>query len=188
MSKSKFRPLHDRVVVKRIDAEEKTKGGIIIPDTAKEKPQEGEVLAVGPGRFEDGQRLPLDVNVGDKVDAAITAIDRQTKKVGVSIKALEMAEEKQAVAQYGSTDSGASLGDILGAALLHDEQPVLDLLRQQLQRLRHHFGEVPRSLAAAKDKQIDLGLARRRSARPRRRAQSQGSAQPDGVLERDGRE
>ena len=63
----KFRPLHDRVVVRRVESEERTAGGIIIPDTAKEKPQEGEVLAVGPGRFEDGQRLPLDIQVGDKV-------------------------------------------------------------------------------------------------------------------------
>jgi chaperonin GroES len=64
----KFRPLHDRVVVKRIDAEEKTLGGIIIPDTAKEKPQQGEVIAVGPGaRNEAGQVVPLDVEVGDIV-------------------------------------------------------------------------------------------------------------------------
>ena len=63
----KFRPLHDRVVVKRIDAEEKTAGGIIIPDTAKEKPQQGEVIAVGPGRFEKDKRVPMDVKVGDKV-------------------------------------------------------------------------------------------------------------------------
>ena len=64
----KFRPLHDRVVVKRIDAEEKTKGGIIIPDTAKEKPQEGEVVAVGAGaRDETGKLVPLDVKVGDRV-------------------------------------------------------------------------------------------------------------------------
>ena len=65
----KFRPLHDRVVVRRLESEEKTKGGIIIPDTAKEKPQEGEVIAVGPGRFnEDGdERIPMDVSVGDKV-------------------------------------------------------------------------------------------------------------------------
>ena len=62
-----FRPLHDRVLVRRVTAEEKTAGGIIIPDTAKEKPQEGEVLAVGPGRFEDGNRVPLDAKVGDKV-------------------------------------------------------------------------------------------------------------------------
>ena len=64
----KFRPLHDRVVVKRIDAEEKSAGGIIIPDTAKEKPQEGEVIAVGPGgRDEAGKLIPIDVKVGDRV-------------------------------------------------------------------------------------------------------------------------
>ena len=64
----KFRPLHDRIVVKRIDAEEKTAGGIIIPDTAKEKPQRGEVIAVGPGaRNEQGQLVSLDVRVGDRV-------------------------------------------------------------------------------------------------------------------------
>ena len=64
----KFRPLHDRVVVRRIDAEEKTKGGIIIPDTAKEKPQEGEVVAVGPGaRNERGELIALDVKAGDIV-------------------------------------------------------------------------------------------------------------------------
>ena len=63
-----FRPLHDRVVVRRIDAEEKTAGGIIIPDTAKEKPQEGEVIAAGPGaRNEQSQLLPLDVKPGDRV-------------------------------------------------------------------------------------------------------------------------
>ncbi|CCD95704.1 10kDa chaperonin (Protein Cpn10) (groES protein) [Bradyrhizobium sp. ORS 375] len=63
-----FRPLHDRVVVKRIDAEEKTAGGIIIPDSAKEKPSQGEVTAVGPGaRDESGKLVPLDVQVGDRV-------------------------------------------------------------------------------------------------------------------------
>jgi chaperonin GroES len=63
-----FRPLHDRVVVKRIDAEEKSTGGIIIPDTAKEKPQQGEVIAVGPGdRDEAGKLVPIDVKVGDRV-------------------------------------------------------------------------------------------------------------------------
>ena len=68
MTKLKFRPLHDRVVVRRITAEEKTKGGIIIPDTAKEKPQEGEVIAVGPGgRDEAGKLIPLDVKSGDRV-------------------------------------------------------------------------------------------------------------------------
>jgi chaperonin GroES len=64
----KFRPLHDRVVVKRIDAEEKTAGGIIIPDTVKEKPQQGEVIAVGPGgRDEAGKLIPIDVEAGDRV-------------------------------------------------------------------------------------------------------------------------
>ena len=64
----KFRPLHDRVVVRRIEAEEKTAGGIIIPDTAKEKPQEGEIVAVGPGaRDEAGKLVPLDVKAGDRV-------------------------------------------------------------------------------------------------------------------------
>ena len=64
----KFRPLHDRVVVKRIDAEEKSAGGIIIPDTAKEKPQEGEVIAVGPGGDDEtGKLIPIDVKVGDRV-------------------------------------------------------------------------------------------------------------------------
>jgi chaperonin GroES len=63
-----FRPLHDRVVVKRIEAEEKTIGGIIIPDTAKEKPQQGEVIAVGPGgRDETGKLIPIDLKVGDRV-------------------------------------------------------------------------------------------------------------------------
>ncbi len=64
----KFRPLHDRVVIRRIEEEEKTKGGIIIPDTAKEKPMEGEVVAAGPGaRNEEGKIQPLDVKAGDRV-------------------------------------------------------------------------------------------------------------------------
>ena len=64
----KFRPLHDRVVVKRVAEEEKTKGGIIIPDTAKEKPMEGEVVAVGPGaRNEKGELVPMDVKAGDRI-------------------------------------------------------------------------------------------------------------------------
>jgi chaperonin GroES len=63
-----FRPLHDRVVVKRLEGEEKTKGGIIIPDTVKEKPQEGKVIAVGPGaRDENGKLTPLDVKAGDRI-------------------------------------------------------------------------------------------------------------------------
>ncbi len=63
-----FRPLHDRVVVKRLEGEEKTKGGIIIPDSAKEKPQEGKIIAVGPGaRDESGKLVPLDIKVGDNI-------------------------------------------------------------------------------------------------------------------------
>ncbi|MEW6449443.1 co-chaperone GroES [Leptospira sp. severe_002] len=68
MAKLKFRPLHDRVVVKRIDAEEKSSGGIIIPDTAREKPSQGQVVAVGPGgRDEAGKLVPLDLKAGDRV-------------------------------------------------------------------------------------------------------------------------
>jgi chaperonin GroES len=68
MAKTKFRPLHDRVVVRRIEAQEKTKGGIIIPDTAQEKPQEGEIIAVGPGgRDEAGKLIPIDLKTGDRV-------------------------------------------------------------------------------------------------------------------------
>jgi len=68
MSKTKFRPLHDRLVVRRITALEKTKGGVIIPDSAQEKPSEGEVIAVGPGgRDEAGKLIPLDIKTGDRV-------------------------------------------------------------------------------------------------------------------------
>jgi|UniRef100_Q07TB6 chaperonin GroES len=68
MAKTNFRPLHDRVLVKRVDAETKTKGGIIIPDSAKEKPSQGEIVAVGPGgRDEAGKLLPIDLKVGDRV-------------------------------------------------------------------------------------------------------------------------
>ncbi len=68
MAKMKFRPLHDRVVVRRVDSEEKTAGGIIIPDTAQEKPSEGEIIAVGSGnRDESGKLVPLDVKAGDRV-------------------------------------------------------------------------------------------------------------------------
>ena len=64
----KFRPLHDRVLIESLESEEKTAGGIIIPDTAKEKPQEGKVIAVGPGaKLEDGKTIPMDVKVGDRV-------------------------------------------------------------------------------------------------------------------------
>jgi chaperonin GroES len=68
MAKTNFRPLHDRVLVKRVDAETKTKGGIIIPDSAKEKPSQGEIVAVGPGgRDEAGKLIPIDLKVGDRV-------------------------------------------------------------------------------------------------------------------------
>ena len=68
MAKTKFRPLHDRVVVKRVTAEEKSKGGIIIPDTAQEKPSQGEIIAVGPGgRDENGKLIPIDLKNGDRV-------------------------------------------------------------------------------------------------------------------------
>lgn len=68
MAEMNFRPLHDRVVVRRVESEEKTAGGIIIPDTAKEKPQEGEVVAVGPGgRDDDGELIAMDVKAGDRV-------------------------------------------------------------------------------------------------------------------------
>jgi len=63
----KLTPLHDRVIIKRIEEKETVKGGIIIPDTAKEKPQEGEVIAVGAGKLEKGQRIPMDVSVGDRI-------------------------------------------------------------------------------------------------------------------------
>ena len=68
MAKMKFRPLHDRVVVRRVDSEEKTAGGIIIPDTAQEKPSEGEIIAIGSGnRDESGKLVPLDVKAGDRI-------------------------------------------------------------------------------------------------------------------------
>ncbi|MDE3823193.1 co-chaperone GroES [Sinorhizobium meliloti] len=68
MASTNFRPLHDRVVVRRVESEEKTKGGVIIPDTAKEKPQEGEIVAVGSGaRDESGKVVPLDVKAGDRI-------------------------------------------------------------------------------------------------------------------------
>ena len=87
----KFRPLHDRVVVERIDAEEKSSGGIIIPDTAKEKPQEGKVIAVGPGgRDESGKLIPIDVKIGDRIlfgkwsgtEVKIDEIVRKPKRQG----------------------------------------------------------------------------------------------------------
>jgi chaperonin GroES len=97
----KFRPLHDRVVVKRIEAEDKTTGGIIIPDTAKEKPSQGEVVAVGPGgRDEAGRVIPIDLKVGDrvlfgkwsgtevKIDGAELLIMKESDIMGVVIEAV----------------------------------------------------------------------------------------------------
>ncbi len=97
----KFRPLHDRVVVTRIDAEGKTAGGIIIPDTAKEKPTEGEVIAVGPGgRDENGKLIPIDLKVGDrvlfgkwsgtevKIDGAELLIMKESDIMGVVLEAV----------------------------------------------------------------------------------------------------
>jgi chaperonin GroES len=96
----KFRPLHDRVVVKRIEAENKTTGGIIIPDTAKEKPSQGEIVAVGPGgRDEAGRIIPIDLKIGDrvlfgkwsgtevKIDGAELLIMKESDIMGVVIEA-----------------------------------------------------------------------------------------------------
>jgi len=92
----KFRPLHDRVLIKVLDSDEKTAGGIIIPDTAKEKPQEGEVVAVGPGTKEDGKLMPMDVKVGDivlfgkwsgtevKIDGKEYSIMKESDIMGIS--------------------------------------------------------------------------------------------------------
>ena len=84
----KFRPLHDRVVVKRVTADEKTAGGIIIPDTAQEKPSQGEVVAVGPGgRDEAGKLIPIDIKVGDRVlfgKWSGTEVDRKSTRLNSS--------------------------------------------------------------------------------------------------------
>jgi chaperonin GroES len=105
----KFRPLHDRVVIERIDAEAKTAGGIIIPDTAQEKPQQGKVIAVGPGgRDESGKLVPIDVEVGDrilfgkwsgtevKIDGVEYLIMKESDIMGVLIEAEAMAKKKAA--------------------------------------------------------------------------------------------
>src|ERR1700748_2312244 len=105
----KFRPLHDRVVVKRIEAEEKTTGGIIIPDTAKEKPSQGEIIAVGPGgRDENGKLLPIDLKVVDRVlfgkwsgtevklDSIVYLIMKESDIMGVLEGAAEAPAKKRA--------------------------------------------------------------------------------------------
>jgi chaperonin GroES len=105
----KFRPLHDRVVIERIDPEAKTAGGIIIPDTAQEKPQQGKVIAIGPGgRDESGRLVPIDVKVGDrilfgkwsgtevKIDGVEYLIVKESDIMGVLIDAEAMAKKKAA--------------------------------------------------------------------------------------------
>ena len=101
----KFRPLHDRVVVRRIDVESKTAGGIIIPDTAKEKPQTGEITAVGPGgRDEAGKLVPIDLKVGDKVlfgkwsgtEVKLDGVDLLIMKESDIMGVLEGASEERA--------------------------------------------------------------------------------------------
>jgi chaperonin GroES len=103
----KFRPLHDRVLVKRIEAEERTAGGIIIPETAKEKPQQGEVIAVGPGgRDESGKLIPLDVKVGDRVlfgkwsgsDVKMDGVEYLIMKENDILGVLEEAKARQKAA------------------------------------------------------------------------------------------
>ena len=105
----KFRPLHDRVVVERVTAEERTAGGIIIPDTAKKKPQQGNVISVGPGgRDENGKLIPIDVKVGDrvlfgkwsgtevKIDGAEYLIMKESDIMGVLVGASEAPAKKKA--------------------------------------------------------------------------------------------
>src|SRR3982074_3206141 len=100
----KFRPLHDRVVVKRIDAESKTAGGIIIPDTAKEKPQTGEITAAGPGRRDEaGKLIPFDLRVGDKV------LFRKGSGTGVRLDGVELLIMKESDIM-GVLDSSSQAG------------------------------------------------------------------------------
>ena len=99
-------PLHDRVVVKRLEEKETAKGGIIIPDTAKEKPQEGEVMSVGAGKIEKGQRVPLDVKVGDRILFG--------KYTGSDIKIDDqeylILREEEILARFGGTAKAAAGG------------------------------------------------------------------------------
>ena len=101
----KFRPLHDRVVVRRLEGEEKSKGGIIIPDTAKEKPQEGEIIAVGPGaRDESGKLVPLDVKTGDRI--LVRRIEAEEKSAG-GIIIPDTAKEKPQEGEIVAVGPGA---------------------------------------------------------------------------------
>jgi len=124
----KFRPLHDRVVVRRVDAEEKTAGGIIIPDTAKEKPQQGEVLAVGPGkRDETGKLVPLDVAAGDqilfgkwsgtevKVDGEDLLIMKEDDIMGVVDEAAKSKTTGSASRKAGAIAAVVALGVLIAA-------------------------------------------------------------------------
>ena len=124
----KFRPLHDRVVVRRVDAEEKTAGGIIIPDTAKEKPQQGEVLAVGPGkRDETGKLVPLDVRAGDqilfgkwsgsevKVDGEDLLIMKEADIMGVVEGAAKSKMTSSASRKAGALAAMVALGVLVAA-------------------------------------------------------------------------
>jgi len=124
----KFRPLHDRVVVRRIDAEEKTAGGIIIPDTAKEKPQQGEVLAVGPGkRDETGKLVPREVKAGDeilfgkwsgsevKVDGEDLLIMKEDDIMGVVEGAAKSKASGSASRKVGALAAVLALGVLMAA-------------------------------------------------------------------------
>ena len=100
----KLTPLHDRVIIKRIEEKESVKGGIIIPDTAKEKPQEGEVIAVGAGKLEKGQRIPLDVEVGDRI------LFGKYSGTDIKIEGEEylILREEEILAKIGATAKAAS--------------------------------------------------------------------------------
>ena len=100
----KLTPLHDRVIIRRIEEKESVKGGIIIPDTAKEKPQEGEVIAVGAGKLEKGQRIPLDVEVGDRI------LFGKYSGTDIKIEGEEylILREEEILAKIGATAKAAS--------------------------------------------------------------------------------
>jgi chaperonin GroES len=120
----KFRPLHDRVVVRRIDAEERTAGGIIIPDTAKEKPQEGEVVAVGPGaRDEDGKLQPLTLKSGERIlfgkwSGTEVKIDGEDLLIMKESDILGVIEGAQPIKTRSRTGHRASIAASIAAAVL----------------------------------------------------------------------
>ena len=174
----KFRPLHDRVVVKRIDAEEKTAGGIIIPDTAKEKPQQGEVIAVGPGgRDEAGKLIPLDVKVGDrvlfgkwsgtevKIDGVEYLIMKESDIMGVLTETRPLAERPP--------DGTSFLGMRSSRPCMHDS-PVVQACRPLPNPTRNKHNGCQGSPILGRRARQDA--ARRRHPRPRgaRDARPQG--------------